>query len=322
MYGYDKIPTAALTGLAEGVVTPRQKFSRKIDRTLLGLGMTEIATYTFISPKLYDRIRLPADSPLRDSVKILNPLGEDTSIMRTTALPSMLQALSTNYNNRNPEAALYEVAVEFLPTAPDQLPEEKPSVVLGAYGEGWDFYAMKGRVEVLLRELGVSGCEFSPCRENPSYHPGRCALLSASDGTPMGVVGEIHPAVCENFQLGTKVYAAQLDAGLLYRLHSTEKRYSPLPKFPASTRDLAVLCDAELPAASLEKAIRAGGGKLLEAVRLFDVYQGAQVPAGKKSVAYSLVLRAPDRTLTVEECDKVMAAILDQLAAIGAEIRK
>ena len=144
MYGYDKIPTTALRGTCEGVVTPRQKFDRKMEQTLLGLGMSEIYTFTFISPKLYDKIKMPADSPLRQSVTIQNPLGEDTSILRTTALPSMLQVLATNYNNRNPEAALYEVAQEFLPTQADQLPEEKPGVILGAYGEGWDFYALKG----------------------------------------------------------------------------------------------------------------------------------------------------------------------------------
>jgi phenylalanyl-tRNA synthetase beta chain len=321
MYGYDKIPTTALRGVAEGTVTPRQKFDRKLERTLIGLGLTEIATYTFISPKLYDKIRMPADSPLRNSVTILNPLGEDTSIMRTTALPSMLQVLSTNYNNRNPEAALYEMAVEFLPTAPDQLPEEKPSVILGMYGENWDFYALKGRVDVLLQEAGVSGCEYLPCRDNPAYHPGRCATLVV-DGRTVGVLGEIHPEVCANFDLGTRVYVAQLDADLLYALHSTEKKYTPLPKFPASTRDLAVICDEELPVAAIEKAIRAHVGKILEKVELFDVYRGAQVPQGKKSVAYALILRAPDRTLTVEECDKAMAAALAGLAEIGAEIRK
>ena len=233
----------------------------------------------------------------------------------------MLQALSTHYNNPNPEAALYEVAVEFLPTLPDQLPQAKPSIVLGAYGGGWDFYALKGRVEVLLRQLGVSGCEYVPCRDNPSYHPGRCAALVA-EGRTVGMLGEVHPTVCANFDLGTKVYAAQLDADLLYQLHSTDKKYAPLPKFPASTRDLAVICDEELPVAAIEKVIRAHVGKILEKIQLFDVYRGAQVPEGKKSVAYSLVLRAADRTLPVEECDKAMNAALAGLAEIGAEIRK
>ena len=320
MYGYDKIPTTALRGTCEGVVTPRQKFDRKMEQTLLGLGMSEIYTFTFISPKLYDKIKMPADSPLRQSVTIQNPLGEDTSILRTTALPSMLQVLATNYNNRNPEAALYEVAQEFLPTQADQLPEEKPGVILGAYGEGWDFYALKGRVEALLEKLGVHEVEYRPCTHNPAYHPGRCAAIVVGEET-IGGIGEIHPEVCENFEIGTKVYAAQLDGNALFRLHSEEKSYTPMPRFPASTRDLAVICDEALPVAEIEKAIRRHVGKLLEKVQLFDVYRGAQIPAGKKSVAYALILRAADRTLTVEECDKAMAQALEGLKEVGAEIR-
>ncbi len=320
MYGYDKIPTTALRGTCEGVVTPRQKFDRKMEQTLLGLGMSEIYTFTFISPKLYDKIKMPADSPLRQSVTIQNPLGEDTSILRTTALPSMLQVLATNYNNRNPEAALYEVAQEFLPTQADQLPEEKPGVILGAYGGGWDFYALKGRVEALLEKLGVHEVEYRPCTHNPAYHPGRCAAIVVGEET-IGGIGEIHPEVCENFEIGTKVYAAQLDGNALFRLHSEEKSYTPMPRFPASTRDLAVICDEALPVAEIEKAIRRHVGKLLEKVQLFDVYRGAQIPAGKKSVAYALILRAADRTLTVEECDKAMAQALEGLKEVGAEIR-
>ena len=320
MYGYDKIPTTALRGTCEGVVTPRQKFDRRMEQTLLGLGMSEIYTFTFISPKLYDKIKMPADSPLRRSVTIQNPLGEDTSILRTTALPSMLQVLATNYNNRNPEAALYEVAQEFLPTQADQLPEEKPGVILGAYGGGWDFYALKGRVEALLEKLGVHEVEYRPCTHNPAYHPGRCAAIVVGEET-IGGIGEIHPEVCENFEIGTKVYAAQLDGNALFRLHSEEKSYTPMPRFPASTRDLAVICDEALPVAEIEKAIRRHVGKLLEKVQLFDVYRGAQIPAGKKSVAYALILRAADRTLTVEECDKAMAQALEGLKEVGAEIR-
>ena len=321
MYGYDKIPTTALRGMAEGIVTPRQKFDRQAEQVLLGLGLSEILTFTFISPKLYDKIRLPEDSPLRSSVTILNPLGEDTSVMRTTALPSMLQVLATNYNNRNPQAALYEMATEYLPTAPDQLPQEKQWITLGMYGDGCDFYTLKGRVEALLEKLCVTGVEYTACTHNPSYHPGRCAAMMAG-GETIGGIGEIHPEVCENFGIGARVYVAQLDGELLFRLHSDKKSYQPLPRFPASTRDLAVICDESLPVAAIEKAIQTHVGKILEKLELFDVYRGAQVPQGKKSVAYALILRAADRTLTVEECDKAMAAALEGLAAIGAEIRK
>ena len=184
-----------------------------------------------------------------------------------------------------------------------------------------DFYALKGRVEVLLKTLGVAGVEYQPCTHNPSYHPGRCAAIVVGEET-IGGIGEIHPEVCESFGIGTRAYAAQLDGDALFRLHSEEKSYTPLPRFPASTRDLAVICDEALPVAEIEKAIRRHVGKILEQVQLFDVYRGAQVPQGKKSVAYALILRAADRTLTVEECDKAMAQALEGLREIGAEIRK
>ena len=321
LYGYDKIPTTALRGLAEGRPTPRQQFDRKASALCRAMGYSEICTYTFISPKLYDKINLPAQSPLRRSVVISNPLGEDTSIMRTTALPSMLDVLARNYSNRNLDAALYELAVEFLPTSDNELPQEKPAIVLGAYGKDWDFYALKGSVETLLTQLGVEDAEFAPCQDNPSYHPGRCSVLTAG-GQVLGVLGEIHPAVCENYGIEVRVYAAQLDADALFALRSPEKKYVPLPKFPASTRDLAVTCDDTTPVAQLRKVIRQRAGKLLEQLELFDVYKGAQIPEGKKSVAYSLVLRAADHTLTVEECDKVMASIFQGLAEVGAEVRR
>ena len=320
IYGYGRIPTTGLRGLAEGALTPRQVFDRKAERTLLSLGYSEIMTYSFISPKLYDRIRLPQDSPLRNSLVIKNPLGEDTSIMRTTALPSMLQTLSLNYNNRNPKAALYEAAVEYLPTEPGQLPYERASFVLGAYGKDFDFYTLKGAVETLLNCLGVTGCEYLPCTDNAAFHPGRCALL-VRDGKNLGLLGEIHPAVCENFEMDTRVYAAHLDADLLFKAHSDEKHYTPLPKFPASARDLALLCDDALPVAELEKVIRKKAGSLLEALELFDVYRGSQIPEGKKSVAYSMTLRSADHTLTVEECDKLTSAVLAGLEEIGVRIR-
>lgn len=189
------------------------------------------------------------------------------------------------------------------------------------YGDGCDFYTLKGRVEALLEKLCVTGVEYTACTHNPSYHPGRCAAMMAG-GETIGGIGEIHPEVCENFGIGTRVYVAQLDGDLLFRLHSDKKSYQSLPRFPASTRDLAVICDESLPVAAIEKAIQTHVGKILEKLELFDVYRGAQVPQGKKSVAYALILRAADRTLTVEECDKAMAAALEGLAAIGAEIRK
>ena len=321
LYGYDKIPTTALRGLAEGRPTPRQQFDRKASALCRAMGYSEICTYTFISPKLYDKIRMPAESPLRNSVVISNPLGEDTSIMRTTALPSMLEILAKNYSNRVLDAALYEIAVEFLPTGPDSLPLEKPALILGAYGKKQDFYCLKGAVEALLAQLGVENVEFAPCQDNSSYHPGRCAVLTCGEKS-LGILGEIHPEVCENYGIDSRVYAAQLDMDTLFALRSPEKKYVPLPKFPASTRDLAVTCDDTVPVAQLQSVIRSKAGKLLEQLQLFDVYKGSQIPQGKKSVAYSLVLRSPDHTLTVEECDKVMNAVFDGLAQVGAEVRR
>lgn len=321
LYGYNNIPTTALSGLAEGSFTPRQKFDRAINHTLLALGASEIATYSFISPRLYDKIGLPQGDPLRNSVTILNPLGEDTSVMRTTAISSMLDTLSRNYNNRNPAACLFEIATRYLPTRPEVLPLEQPTVMLGCYGKGESFFTLKGMVEALLGELGVTGCEYTAESKNSSFHPGRCAVVT-HNGTLLGVLGEIHPQVAENFGLDSRTYLAELSGDALWETHDPARRYLPLPKFPASGRDLAVTCDETLPVAALEKIIRTEAGKLLEKLELFDVYQGAQIATGKKSVAFSLLLRASDHTLTVEECDNVMAAVFDALEKLGGEIRR
>ncbi|MEG0854798.1 MAG: phenylalanine--tRNA ligase subunit beta, partial [Angelakisella sp.] len=321
LFGYNNIPTTALSGLAEGSYTPRQKFNRSINTTLLALGCTEIITYSFISPRLYDKLELPENSPLRNSVTILNPLGEDTSVMRTTALSSMLDILARNYNNRNPAARLFEIATEYIPTELDKQPIERPAVMLGCYGKNEDFFSLKGIVEELLGRLGVTGCEYTAERENSSFHPGRCAVITRN-GKQLGILGEIHPKVAGNFGIDTRVYLARLDGNALYENRDNEKKYRPLPKFPASGRDLAVTCDEALPVAELEKVIRKEGGRLLEKLELFDVYRGTQIEQGKKSVAYSLSLRAADHTLTVEECDKVMANIFGGLEKLGAEIRR
>ncbi|MEG1875477.1 MAG: phenylalanine--tRNA ligase subunit beta, partial [Angelakisella sp.] len=321
LYGYNNIPTTALTGIAEGSYTPRQSFDRKACSTLLALGCSEIITYSFISPRLYNKIRMPANDPLRNSVTILNPLGEDSSVMRTTAIPSMLDVLARNYSNRNPAARLYEIATEYLSNGPDKLPEEKPAIMVGCYGKDEDFYSLKGIVEGLLAAAGVTGCDYTADAEHPVFHPGRCAVIT-QNGTRLGVLGEVHPQVAENFGLDTRCYVAQLDGDLLYACHNPKKLYTPLPKFPASGRDLAVTCDESLTVAAMEKVIIAQAGKLLERLELFDVYRGAQIAEGKKSVAYSLSLRAADHTLTVEECDKVMSAVFAALEQLGAEIRR
>lgn len=324
-YGYDKIPSTAIRGIANGQYTPKQLFENHIHQVLLGQGLNEVSTYSFISPKYYDKIRLPKDSPYRTCVTIQNPLGEDTSVMRTTSLPSMLEVLSRNYNNRNKSAALYELATVYLPQSGRELPEEKQFVTVGMYGAQYDFFSLKGILETLTDSLGIHGqnrgeVEYTAVKDHPEFHPGRCAVISL-DGVKIGIVGEVHPAVCENYEIGTRAYLAMLDENVLLDSVSPEEGYHPLPKFPASTRDLALLCDDETPVAALKKAISEAAGAVLEHVSLFDVYRGEQVAEGKKSVAFSLVLRANDRTLTDEEADAAVKRALKALAKHGAELR-
>lgn len=204
-YGYNKIPGTALSGGAQGKYTPRQKFERIINDTMRALGASEIMTYSFISPKYYDKICLPADSPLRKSIIISNPLGEDTSIMRTTALPSMLEVLSRNYNNRNAAACLFELASEYLPTTEDKLPIEKTNLIVGMYGNKADYFTAKGIAEQILEKLCISDYEIEASAEEFSYHPGRCAILTI-DGKRLGIIGEIHPKVAENYGISERVY--------------------------------------------------------------------------------------------------------------------
>ena len=239
--------------------------------------------------------------------------------MRTTTLPSMLEILAKNYNNRNESAALFELSPEYIPTE-NPLPDENVQVTLGMYGEQYDFYSLKGVVEALLDVLGIADYDVSAVSDNPTFHPGRCACIS-KDGRGIGTIGEIHPLVLQNYGINTKVYAAKLDASALFDLRCVSKEYKPLPKYPATARDIAVLCDDALPVLDMKKAIQKAAGPILERVSLFDVYKGQQVPDGKKSVAWSLSFRAPDRTLTDEETDGAMKKVLKALDEMGAVLR-
>ena len=320
-YGYDVIPNTAVTGAAQGGLTAEQKFEKRLGELLRANGCYEIETYSFISPKYYDKINLPEDSELRRSVVITNPLGEDTSVMRTTCVPSMLEVIARNYNNRNLAGRLYEMGKVYLPKeTPDILPDERAVAVVGTFGDKEDFFALKGILNEAFEKLGVLGVEYSALRTDPAFHPGRCAEITVGE-KKIGVIGEISPAVLENYGIGTRAYVASVDIADIFASRIIDKKFKPTPRFPASTRDLAIICDDEIPAASLEKAIRAGAGKLLEKVELFDVYKGASVAPGKKSVAYSMTLRAPDRTLTVEECDRAVAKVLKELEKLGAKLR-
>ena len=320
-YGYDVIPNTAVTGASQGGLTLEQKFEKHLGELLRANGCYEVETYSFISPKYYDKINLPEDSELRRSVVITNPLGEDTSVMRTTCVPSMLEVISRNYNNRNLSGRLYEMGKVYLPKeSPDILPDERVVAVVGTFGDKEDFFALKGILNEAFDKLGVVGVEYSALKTNPAFHPGRCAEITIGE-KKIGVIGEIAPAVLENYEIGTRAYVASVDMADIFENRIAEKKFKPTPRFPASGRDLAIICDDEIPAASLEKAIRTGAGKLLEKVELFDVYKGSSVAPGKKSVAYSMTLRAPDRTLTVEECDTAVAKVLKELEKLGARLR-
>jgi phenylalanyl-tRNA synthetase beta chain len=319
-YGYNKIPGTSLSGGAQGKYTPRQKFERTISDTMLALGASEIMTYSFISPKYYDKIRMPVDSPLRKSITISNPLGEDTSIMRTTALPSMLEILARNYNNRNASACLFELAMEYIPTEDDKLPLEKPTLICGMYGNDADFFTAKGMAEQILEKLSVENYDIEASSDEYSYHPGRCAVLTL-DGKRLGIIGEIHPKAAETYGIGERVYCFALDVDLMFEYAKDEKKYTPLPKFPAVTRDLALICDDSIPVLVLEKAIVRGAGNLLEQIKLFDVYRGEQIEANKKSVAFSIVLRSNDSTLTDEHTSGVMKKVMKELEKVGANLR-
>ena len=313
-YGYNKIPCTLMRGeTTRGGFSEQQRFDRAIGGAVRALGYDEIITYSFISPTYYDKIRMPKDSSLRNSLKILNPLGEDTSIMRTTILPSMLEIIARNHSYRNKSARLYELGKIYLPRE-DGLADEPKYLSLGAYGDGVDFFSFKGSIETLLHELRITDVKYVACTDNESYHPGRCAKVYAGE-TYLGVFGQIHPLVAANYGMDTEVYTAELSFDAMYEKRGDIPVYQPLPKFPAVTRDIAVVCDEAVTVGALEESIRRGAKGLLKDVSLFDIYRGSGVAIGKKSVAFNLVLRADDRSLTGEEADEDVQSILAALKA-------
>ena len=313
-YGYNKIPCTLMRGeTTRGGFSEQQRFDRTIGGAVRALGYDEIITYSFISPTYYDKIRMPEDSSLRNSLKILNPLGEDTSIMRTTILPSMLEIIARNHSYRNKSARLYELGKIYLPRE-DGLADEPKYLSLGAYGDGVDFFSFKGSIETLLHELRITDVKYVACTDNDSYHPGRCAKVYAGE-TYLGVFGQIHPLVAANYGMDTEVYTAELSFDAMYEKRGDIPVYQPLPKFPAVTRDIAVVCDEAVTVGALEESIRRGAKGLLKDVSLFDIYRGPGVASGKKSVAFNLVLRADDRSLTGEEADEDVQSILAALKA-------
>ena len=364
-YGYNNIPSTLMRGqTTQGGYSPEQELERSLGAVCRACGYDEIITYSFISPTYYDKIRWPEDYPARKSFKILNPLGEDTSIMRTTTLPSMLEILTRNYNYRNKAARLYELGRIYLPKSgsasvdpndpslsaskekleklglpgltealvgainelnqDDGLANEAKVLTLGAYGDGMDFFTLKGVVEAIMKDIRAKDIHFEGPTGAPSdasYHPGRCATVwSGSDC--VGIFGQIHPLVAQNYGVDAELYCAELDFDELSLAKGADPEYVPLPKFPAVTRDIAVVCDESVTVGALEDGIRRGAKGLLKEVSLFDIYRGKGIPEGKKSVAFNLVLRADDRSLTSEEADQDVASILSLLEQeLGAVLR-
>lgn len=325
IYGYNNIPKTIIRGVADAKLTEKQKLERKIANAMTALGAYEITTYSFISPKYFDRIRLSENSSLRKTVVISNPLGEDTSVMRTTLLPSMCEVMARNYNSRNASVCLFELGSEYIPNG-GELPDEPVRLSVGAYGGDMDFYGLKGIVDSMLKNIGVEDFEYAACTapavfaEAEAFHPGRCAVIS-KDGKAIGIVGELHPETLENYGIGVKAYAAKVNVTELLDMANAVKTYKPLPKFPAAVRDLAIVCDEDLPVAELEKAIKKAVGSTLESVTLFDVYKGKQIAEGKKSVAYSIAMRSHEGTLTDEQSDAAVKRVLKELEKLGAELR-
>ena len=324
-YGYNNIPTTLMRGQTTlGGYSPAQKLEQTLGSVCRSCGYDEIITYSFISPTYYDKILWPSDYAARKSFKILNPLGEDTSIMRTTVLPSMLEILTRNYNYRNKTAKLYEVGRIYLPGGEDGLADERKILSMGAYGEDMDFYTMKGAIEAILKEIRAEDVHFEGPTGVPSdasYHPGRCATVWSGSNC-IGIFGQIHPLVTRNYGVDGEFYCAELSFDALMNARGADAEYTPLPKFPAVTRDIAVVCDEAVTVGALETAIRKGARGLLKEVSLFDIYRGKGIDEGKKSVAFNLILRADDRSLTAEEADADVKAILEVLEQdCGAVLR-
>ncbi len=316
LYGFDKIPATRFAGrVTEGGESAYQKFCARLDAGMTGLGFFETYTYSFISPKVYDKLALAADAPLRDGIRLLNPLGDDTSVMRTTAVGSLLGALSYNRSRRIPACALFENATVYAKpdadTPADRFSKEEKQLVFGFYGSG-DFYDLKGVAVALTEALHIGALRFAADATVPYFHPGRCAAVYAG-GTLLGRIGQLHPTVCDSFELSGDVYAGVFSTEALFAASQTEWEYTPLPVYPAVERDLALVMDESTEAGTVEDAIRSYAGKSLCGVTVFDVYTGKGVADGKKSVAFRLSFRLPDKTMNDSEVDAAVTKILRRL---------
>lgn len=322
IYGYDKIPTTIYS-----VSTGREpKYKSELLRdlmvkTMVASGLNQSISYSFISPKVFDKINLPMDSELRKVIKIKNPLGEDYSVMRTTTIHSMMECLGRNYSRNNDYARLFEIGKIYIPKEDEtELPIEKNILTIGMYGN-CDYLDLKGIIENALETLGLSKVMFTRESNNPSYHPGKTAALMIGN-TKVGVLGEVHPDLSENYGVDVNCYLAELNLDLLFEYAKIDRKYKALPKFPAVTRDIALLVNDEVLVQEIEETIRKAGGNLVEKVELFDIYKGAQIPEGKKSIAYAIAYRDERKTLTDNDVNKVHDKILRSLEyKLGATLR-
>ena len=324
IYGYNKIKSTCIYAeTTQGGRTPKQQFEVDCEHLLYGMGFDQIQTFSFISPKYYNKIRMPEDSILRKSVVISNPLGEDTSVMRTTALPSMMEVVARNVNFSNEDVRLFEMATIYIPNEGDNvLPNENKVITLAAYGKDEDFYALKGVIENILDAAGIEKAKFVSFSEDKAYHSGRCAKILTADNRELGIFGQIHPLTAKNYDVNVAVYAAELSFDAIFDNSDMTIDYKPLPKFPAVSRDFSFICDEALEVGAIEEVMEKAAGKLCEDVKLFDIFRGEKIGEGKKSVAFRVILRAPDRTLTVEEADKVSNKIIKDLSfKLGLNIR-
>ena len=312
-YGYNNIPNTLISGEStKGFYSPKQIFKKNLANLLTAQGINEIFSFTFTTPAVFDKLCLPQDSPLRNTLKLRNPLGEDTSVMRTTTIGTMLDMLSYNYNHKNESAYLFEECKVFIPKNAGELPDEPEKLVIGMYKKGIDFFNLKGVLEDLFDGLNIKGINFERLSDSPMFHPGRAARLTAN-GEEIGVLGEIHPTVCENFEIGLPCYVAELDILKMFSLVDDNVKYKALPKFPAAERDIAVLVEKTTAVGELEATMIKASGEILEDIELFDVYEGDRVPEGKKSVAFALRFRATDRSLTSDEINRVFNKIVKDL---------
>lgn len=320
IYGYDNIPSASLEGNATaGVKTEKQKFIDNVKSNSIACGLNEILTYSFVSPRGVDKINLPDDDEKRNFVKIMNPLGEETSVMRTTLIPNMLDVISTNISHKVEEVSAFECGNTFIPQ--EGLPIETKKYCVGMYGKEVDFFVLKGVIESVLNNVGLKGYEIEPETTNLTFHPGRCAKI-VYNNIYIGTFGELHPDVIENYNLGQRVYVAEINIDTVFENLNLTKSYNPLPKYPSTSRDIALIVKDEVFVKQIEDIIKANGEDLVESYKLFDVYKGAQIEEGHKSIAYSITYRSKDKTLTDEDVAKVHEKILSELSdKLNANLR-